>query len=47
MHGNENVIEQRKAKRRKVELLISPTSKAIDILKEDAEDANAILHVTC
>jgi hypothetical protein len=38
---------KREAERRKVELLILPTSKAIDILKEDSEDANAILHVTC
>jgi hypothetical protein len=38
---------KREAEHRKVELLILPTSKAIEILKEDAEDANAILHVTC
>ena len=36
------------AKRRKVELLILPTSEAIEILKRaEAAKTNAILHVTC
>ncbi len=38
---------EREAKRRKVELLILPTLKAIEVLKKDAGDTNAILHVTC
>ncbi len=37
----------REAKRRKIELLIFPTAKAIGVLNQDAEDTNAILHVTC
>ena len=36
------------AKRRKIELLILPTSEAIGILrKAGRSDTNAILHVTC
>jgi hypothetical protein len=35
------------AKRRKVELLIIPTEQAIELLKQDPPDTNAILHVTC
>jgi len=35
------------AKRRKIELLIVPTSEAIEILKTEAGETNAILHVTC
>jgi hypothetical protein len=36
------------AKRRKVELLILPTSEAIEILKRaETAKTNAILHVTC
>ena len=35
------------AQRRKIELLILPTREAIQALQEEAEDANAILHVTC
>ncbi len=38
---------KREAERRKIELVVLPTRKAIEILKEDPEDANAILHVTC
>lgn len=38
---------EREAKRRKVELLILPTLRAIEVLKNDAGDTNAILHVTC
>ena len=36
----------REAERRKVKLLILPTSEAIEVLKKDPEDTNAILHVT-
>jgi hypothetical protein len=35
------------AQRRKIELLILPTSEAIHALQREAEDANAIPHVTC
>ena len=38
---------KREAKRRKVKHLILPTAEAIETLKENAEDTNAILHVTC
>jgi hypothetical protein len=35
------------AERRKIELVIVPTARAIDLLKEQPPDTNAILHVTC
>lgn len=35
------------AKRRRVELLVLPTADAIDVLKRDPKQTNAILHVTC
>jgi len=38
---------QAEAKRRNIELLILPTSEAIEILKTEADATNAILHVTC
>ena len=38
---------KREAKRRKVELIIVPTAAAIEVLREQARDTNAILHVTC
>ena len=38
---------RREAERRKVELVILPTEKAIVFLKRHEEDTNAILHVTC
>ncbi len=43
------VMEQVKveAKRREVELVIVPTDRAIELLKEEPADTNAILHVTC
>jgi hypothetical protein len=43
------VMEQVKqeAKRRKVELVIVPTARAIELLKQEPADTNAILHVTC
>jgi hypothetical protein len=37
---------RREAKRRRVELVIVPTSEAIRLMEEDSA-ANAILHVTC
>ena len=38
---------KREAERRKVELVVLPTSQAIDMLNKDPEATNAILHVTC
>ena len=38
---------KQEAKRRKIELVILPTAKAIDSLKKESEKTNAILHVTC
>ena len=35
------------AKRRGIELLILPTARAIEVLKQEPADSNAILHVTC
>jgi hypothetical protein len=35
------------AERRKVELLVLPTDRAIEALRQDTDDTNAILHVTC
>lgn len=35
------------ARRRKVQLLILPTARALEVLKREAPDSNAILHVTC
>jgi len=35
------------AKRRRIELLILPTSSAIQVLKRESADTNAILHLTC
>ena len=48
-HGNLPVMPevQREAERYKVKLLILPTIKAIEFLKQEPEDTNAILHVTC
>jgi hypothetical protein len=38
---------KQEAKRRKVDLVIVPTVEAIELLKEDPAETNAILHVTC
>ena len=35
------------AKRRKVELLVLPTEKAIAFLNQHPQDTNAVLHITC
>jgi len=35
------------AKRRGIKLLILPTSRAIEVLKHESAETNAILHVTC
>lgn len=38
---------KREAKRRKIELLILPTARAIEIMEQENDDTNAVLHVTC
>ena len=38
---------KKEARRREIELLIVPTSRAIDLLKRQPADTNAVLHVTC
>ena len=35
------------AKRRKIDLLVLPTEQAIELLKKEPGETNAILHVTC
>jgi len=35
------------ARRRRIKLLALPTAKAIEVLKENPPETNAILHVTC
>ncbi len=35
------------AKRRHIQLLVLPTAQAIQVLQENPDGANAILHVTC
>jgi hypothetical protein len=48
-YGRLPVMEKvkREAERRKVELVIAPTAKAIRALQQNPKDTNAILHVTC
>jgi len=43
------VMEQVKieARRRQVRLLITPTARAIELLKREPAHTNAVLHVTC
>ena len=38
---------QREAERHKIKLLVLPTIEAIELLKREPKDTNAILHVTC
>jgi hypothetical protein len=38
---------EREARRREVELVILPTSRAIALLNQRPADTNAILHLTC
>ena len=38
---------KREAEHRGIKLIIVPTAKAIDLLKKEPADTNAILHVTC
>ena len=48
-HGGLPVMEEVKeeAQRRKIELLVLPTTEAIKALQPGANDTNAVLHVTC
>jgi hypothetical protein len=49
LHGALPVMEDVKleARHRKVKLMIVPTVEAIQMLKNEPESTNAILHVTC
>jgi hypothetical protein len=38
---------RKEARRREIELLILPTVRAIELLKRQPADTNAVLHVTC
>ena len=38
---------KREAQRRKIKLLVLPTAQAIKTLKQNSNETNAILHVTC
>ena len=48
-HGRLPVMEEvkREAQRRKIELLVLPTTEAMQALQQDTKDTNAVLHVTC
>ena len=48
-HGGLPVMKKVKleAKRRKIELLMLPTPEAIKALEKNADQTNALLHVTC
>jgi hypothetical protein len=47
--GRLPVMEEvkREAKRHKVKLVILPTIKAVEVLRQELKETNAILHVTC
>jgi hypothetical protein len=38
---------KREAQRRKIKLVVLPTAEAIEELKQELDETNAILHVTC
>jgi hypothetical protein len=38
---------QLEAKKRNIELVVLPTREAIDLLQQNADSTNAILHITC
>jgi len=38
---------KREALRRKIELVILPTARAIEVLERNPDGTNAVLHVTC
>jgi len=49
VHGRLRVMQEvrREAERHKIKLLVLPTIEAIEVLKREPRDTNAILHVTC
>ena len=49
MYGSLPVTDEvgREAARRRVELVLLPTSAAIDQMNEEYAETNAVLHVTC
>jgi hypothetical protein len=49
MYGSLPVMDEigREAAERRVELVLLPTSEAIDEMNEGYPDTNAVLHVTC
>jgi hypothetical protein len=38
---------EREAGRHNIKLLVLPTTEAIEVLRREPKDTNAILHVTC
>jgi len=48
-YGRLPVMEEMKlkAERRHIELLILPTTQAIKALRQDQDETNVVLHVTC
>ncbi len=48
-HGRLPVMQevQREAKRHNIKLIVLPTINAIEVLKREPKDTNAILYVTC
>lgn len=38
---------KREAARREIQLLILPTAEAVEALRQNSDNTNAILHVTC
>jgi hypothetical protein len=48
-YGSLPVMDEVKdeARRRRVELIIAPTDEAVELLDKEADDTNAVLHVTC
>ena len=48
-HGGLPVMKEvkREAKERKIELILLPTTDAVEALKQKPSNTNAILHVTC
>ena len=48
-HGRLPVMQdvRREAERHEIKLLVLPTTEAIEVLRREPKDTNAILHVTC
>ncbi len=49
VHGRLPVIEdvRREAEHRGIQLLVLPTAQALELLRQDLDETNAVLHVTC